>query len=132
MRRRLLRIPFNSCSGLKLSDPSVVADRTLQYRVLLRQFWTRVRGGTDRLSLLVEYAAKRITAPSTSIAVRRARFTAEGRRFRGCFVCKSESQAIRHHILQLQHGGPNITHNVVNVCRKCHALIHPWLTTAQD
>lgn len=127
MRRRLLRIPFKSCAGLRLMDSVVQADRTLQYRVLLRQFWADVRDGRDRLSLLIEYADKRIAAPPTSISERRESFKSEGRRFRGCFVCDIGGEQHRHHIITLQNGGPNLTHNVVNLCPKCHGKIHPWL-----
>jgi len=48
------------------------------------------------------------------------------RRFGVCFVCGLWATC-RHHIVQLQHGGINSKKNVVSLCDKCHAEIHPWL-----
>lgn len=46
-----------------------------------------------------------------------------------CFVCNNKSEH-RHHIIQLQNGGPaTLRENVVFLCRKCHEWIHPWLLT---
>lgn len=43
-----------------------------------------------------------------------------------CFVCPKPAR-VRHHIIQLQHGGDNSAANVVRLCFECHAEIHPWL-----
>lgn len=127
VRKRLLRIPFESVAGLTLSDPVVLADRTLRYRVLLRVFWQRTKAGEPRMNLLKEYAAIVMPFGASRPSTLRNKFKAEGRRFPRCFACNSRPSEARHHIIQLQHGGPNMTHNVVNVCAPCHAEIHPWL-----
>lgn len=129
MKKRLLRVPFRSVAGLTLDSPGVSGDRTLQYRIVLRQFWSRVKDNREpRLSLLKEYAKKKIAPSPISLDEMRQNFKAEGRRFLGCFACGSRGvDTVRHHIIQLQYGGPNTTHNVVNVCDACHAAIHPWL-----
>lgn len=46
--------------------------------------------------------------------------------YRICFVCGKDAEC-RHHIIQLQHGGRNMHDNVVGLCNRCHAEIHPWL-----
>ena len=43
-----------------------------------------------------------------------------------CFACGGRSH-VRHHIIQLQHGGSNKKRNIVRLCHDCHAEIHPWL-----
>lgn len=43
-----------------------------------------------------------------------------------CAVCGAPATA-RHHILQLQYGGPNIPLNICGICDTCHGEIHPWL-----
>lgn len=43
-----------------------------------------------------------------------------------CFICNVKSQC-RHHMIQLQNGGINCKRNIINLCNKCHATIHPWL-----
>jgi hypothetical protein len=45
---------------------------------------------------------------------------------RKCFICLERSQ-IRHHMIQLQHGGTNSYRNITTLCHRCHADIHPWL-----
>lgn len=43
-----------------------------------------------------------------------------------CFVCGSKPD-VRHHIIQLQNGGINSKRNLVSLCNRCHAEIHPHL-----
>lgn len=45
---------------------------------------------------------------------------------RVCFAC-AEPATVRHHIIQLQHGGTNVATNLLPLCEECHADIHPWL-----
>lgn len=122
MRKRLLRIPYKSA-------PTTEAQSYVdEFRQKLREFWTRVKFGEPRLSVLIEYAAYRTRfQPRCSYEKRRALKMAEGRRFRECFACLSDAPLVRHHIIQLQHGGPRTTHNIVSICETCHARIHPWL-----
>lgn len=47
-----------------------------------------------------------------------------------CFACGAPATC-RHHLIQLQKGGPNTKRNVVSLCNQCHAEIHPWLKTTR-
>lgn len=51
------------------------------------------------------------------------RFSLRGKR---CQACGEWAQC-RHHIFELQHGGVNHKRNIVYLCHRCHARIHPWL-----
>jgi 5-methylcytosine-specific restriction endonuclease McrA len=47
-----------------------------------------------------------------------------------CFWCgrsAPKAQLEHHHIVSLQHWGPNRRYNLVSLCRLCHKRIHPWL-----
>ena len=46
--------------------------------------------------------------------------------FPGCFACSGKAE-VRHHIIWLSRGGRNQKNNIIALCRKCHAEIHPWL-----
>ena len=48
-----------------------------------------------------------------------------------CFVCKDLAY-IRHHVIQLQHGGLSVRGNIVSLCLYCHAEVHPWLKYEQQ
>jgi 5-methylcytosine-specific restriction endonuclease McrA len=127
MRRRLLRVPYKGVTG-RLDDPAVEHSHVLQYRIRLRNFWSLAKRGADRLALLRRYAEIRVPFRSGwTYQAMRSTCTAEGRRFQRCFVCRFEGPLLRHHILQVQNGGPNVTHNLVSLCARCHAKIHPWL-----
>lgn len=140
MKRRLLRVPFQGTRGLLLTDPVVKASAVLQYRIHLRKFWSAVKRlgqgenwegckavHLGRMALLKEYAEIQITQQRQSYGKRRQHTKTEGRQFLRCFTCKRPGRLIRHHILQLQNGGPTITHNVLTICPGCHEEIHPWL-----
>ena len=43
-----------------------------------------------------------------------------------CSICGAKATA-RHHVIQLQHGGPNIPENICGLCDACHENIHPWM-----
>ena len=43
-----------------------------------------------------------------------------------CFICGGKAQC-RHHLIQLQNGGINSKRNLISICNKCHADVHPWL-----
>lgn len=97
----------------------------------LDYFWTTVKAGGDRLETLQRLAAVVIQRPETwdTRAIRyeelgiTAQLTASQ-----CFACYSaERRLYRHHIIQIQHGGSNLSINQVVICHRCHGLIHPWL-----
>ena len=115
----------------------------------LRRFWRRcgrtrgcnrgckchrsAKSQQETLSLLSKCSDWRpVRRNGKALGKWRGRFDAvKGRRCRldrrvRCFAC-GESAAIRHHIIALGHGGTNAKRNVVALCRKCHAVIHPWL-----
>lgn len=48
-------------------------------------------------------------------------------RKRICYCCQRSRAAHRHHIVQLQNGGPNIALNLVPLCESCHEAVHPWM-----
>jgi len=43
-----------------------------------------------------------------------------------CACCGAPSE-IRHHIVPIKNGGHNHSLNLMQLCRYCHAEIHPWL-----
>ena len=45
-----------------------------------------------------------------------------------CFICGDDSRSLhQHHVIQLQHGGSNTRRNIVNLCYRHHAALHPWM-----
>ena len=44
-----------------------------------------------------------------------------------CWVCISKTRLVRHHVIQVQHGGGNWHINIVPICEGCHAEVHPWM-----
>ena len=84
-----------------------------------------------KLDLLREYAERRYTFKhGASLKTKRTKFIQAKRHKRlfkrPCFVC-AQKTTVRHHIIQLQHGGGNGRRNVIPLCSPCHAAIHPWL-----
>lgn len=117
-----------SCSVLDITlEPSRQASLT----ALLREFWTRIERGDDKLATLVVWADLRPARRTVrcQYAVRREhnhqRLTATWKG-KPCFVC-SELASQEHHIIQVQHGGTNRRDNKVRVCTSCHGKIHPFL-----
>jgi len=49
-----------------------------------------------------------------------------------CWSCGESAidPLVRHHIIQLQRGGSDSPRNLIEICRPCHAEIHPWLRVA--
>lgn len=43
-----------------------------------------------------------------------------------CAVCGDIAKC-KHHITPLDCGGSNRRENLINICHKCHILIHPWM-----
>ena len=48
-------------------------------------------------------------------------------KFGTCFLCYQKARLVRHHVVWLSNGGGNEKQNIVLLCEKCHAEIHPWL-----
>jgi len=45
-----------------------------------------------------------------------------------CWLCNKQLATIRHHVILLRNGGPELAKpNVVLLCQNCHNVIHPWL-----
>lgn len=99
--------------------------------VALALFWDQAEDArTDRLALLQLFAEIAIVRPAEwDLENLRRQFEsfsfAEVER---CFTCRSGDRTIvRHHVIQLQHGGSNTPRNFVAICTRCHAAVHPWL-----
>lgn len=116
-----------------------------QIKLDLKEFWGhfkpcgpapnqcigKCRNEVFKLKLLREYAEKSYPFKRRKpLAVRREEFR-KARRLKGkfrwpCFVCGEKAEA-RHHIIELQHGATNAKKNVIPICHRCHAKVHPWL-----
>lgn len=86
-----------------------------------------------RLAFLVKWSSAQARSDGRSLHERRAAFE-RTRRSRSlnaapCWVCARVTQLVRHHVIQLQHGGSNWHLNIFAICDGCHAEIHPWLKT---
>jgi 5-methylcytosine-specific restriction endonuclease McrA len=94
----------------------------------LKHFRRRLNKGEPRIVLLRDYA-RIVVSAQTSYRARRfaKRFTRPA--FGGtCWCChQSSGDLVVHHIIQVQHGGRNTLKNLVWLCRRCHARVHPWL-----
>lgn len=44
-----------------------------------------------------------------------------------CYVCESNNDLVRHHVIPLHRGGSNSPKNLVPLCNNCHERLHPWL-----
>jgi 5-methylcytosine-specific restriction endonuclease McrA len=102
------------------------------WRDALDRFWKDFDNLTfegERICLLKWYAEYRIEN-SSSYYERKAAFKKQKgkhmRIFGSCLVCPEPAQH-RHHIIQLQNGGPNDKQNLILLCEGCHRTIHPWL-----
>jgi len=86
--------------------------------------WKGLTGTGKRLGHLIKQGkAKKV--PREDWAKRKARPALKGRR--ACECCKNKRRLIRHHVVPVSCGGEDKAHNMVAICRKCHAVIHPWL-----
>jgi hypothetical protein len=102
---------------------------------VLTAFWALVQVGQDRLDLLKEMAAIGIRRPDDWRPLRiRHEFEIARPRGRGseCFTCLNRDRARAwHHVIQIQHGGSNVSANLVPVCVLCHSRVHLWLPTPE-
>ncbi len=98
----------------------------------------------SKIKILKTFARKKfIILPKEQLESRRIKFNkqlsnANGTilRYKGmggkivivqCKVCETNDSYLRHHIIQLQHGGNNGRKNRIALCEVCHNEIHPWL-----
>lgn len=95
-------------------------------RDALYEFRARIRAGESRLALLCEFAERKVWREQSYRATRGGRMAlhrASGR----CFACQRLNATHRHHVIQVQHGGRNTRSNLVRLCVRCHAEVHPWM-----
>lgn len=113
-----------------------------QLKLLKDLFWSNFRGRKrfiecrsrkKTLGLLKEFADLRVEYKSRMpLAAYRKQFNdvkserLQLKRYKWCFVCNAKA-TLRHHLIQLQHGGDNSRRNLISLCKSCHAEIHPWL-----
>lgn len=103
-------------------------------RIHLEEFRhkARKRGCGERLALLLEYS-KVVVANHENRRRRRKKFRRDRQskarllKKAECWVCLVRKARHRHHVIWLAHGGPNNEINIVALCLKCHAKIHPWM-----
>lgn len=100
---------------------------------ILAYFWTMVREGVDRLELLQQLATVAVRRPP-SWDRRAIRAVADhGIYPQMCFYCCTGDRNLYwHHVIEVQHGGSNDRLNLVAICLRCHATVHPWLDGTRD
>lgn len=77
----------------------------------------------QRFLMLKRFANFKQYTSLTYIGRRLLKYFAEG----NCKVCEKRPAQVKHHIIQIQHGGPDVWWNRIDLCNFCHAEIHPWL-----
>ena len=97
-----------------------------------REMKTLPKTRTPRLAFLIKWSHVQCRADKGLPAQeRRRRFNRSPRARKldslNCWVCARAVTLVRHHIIQIQHGGGNWHINVIGVCEACHAEVHPWL-----
>jgi 5-methylcytosine-specific restriction endonuclease McrA len=98
------------------------------FGTVIAAFWARAKAGAPRLALLIEVSEVEVWSRGTYRNRRRThggtlRCDVSGQ----CWACRKRKAAHRHHIIQLQHGGPNKRRNLVGLCIWCHVEVHPWM-----
>jgi hypothetical protein len=98
-------------------------DRVLAY------FWTMVHADADRIALLKQISGVKIERPDDwDRAAQRAMAPPQTRATTICFSCFTGDRRLYwHHVIAIQHGGSTHLQNLVPICLKCHAMVHPWL-----
>lgn len=100
--------------------------------------WRRARKNVGeskgaRLSLLKHFAALVITRDVDGTRAERRerheRGSTKPQEWKEgvCWACRLWRVLVRHHVIQLQHGGTNWNLNIETICDECHAEVHPWL-----
>jgi hypothetical protein len=98
----------------------------------LRGFRTALSASKTRMAVLREYANKVLPCVDgyggTRSAATKSRITWHvEHRGEMCIVGCGRPMTQAHHVIQIQHGGADVTRNKVPVCDVCHADIHPWI-----
>lgn len=94
---------------------------------VLDYFWCVAHELDCRLDALIQLATVKVRRPEDwdRELVRAVRLPLPPRE---CFACATRERLLYwHHIIAVQHGGDSHRRNLVAICRRCHALIHPWL-----
>lgn len=96
------------------------------HNALLMKFWGNVQRGELRLGWLLQAAEWVVEREKRYKDIRIGSYrlpNASG----SCFCCQKAQATVRHHIIQIQHGGRNFEKNIVGLCAACHRRVHPWL-----
>lgn len=124
----LKRSPLNKRGKKSLRESKV----SPEHQHILDIFWAKVSQFThDGQSWKIIDILKECSQIGGTKTASRYNFDRIKHRFKTsgytCLVCTEDAQ-VRHHIIQIQHGGPNAACNVCALCDGCHAKVHPWLT----
>lgn len=111
--------------------------KTIKFRQALigwRQDRNRAKTFAARIAALQRWAAVVVKSDGRTTQERREAFrrgwTKPLERVEGtCWACRQKAFLVRHHVIQLQHGGNSNHLNVERICDICHALVHPWLAS---
>lgn len=93
---------------------------------------TRALTPNQKLQILKTYANIKVISSDPSLTDKKFErfihneFVSKNPLYSLCFVCQ-DLASVRHHVIQLQHGGLTVPKNLVPLCNYCHAEIHPWL-----
>jgi 5-methylcytosine-specific restriction endonuclease McrA len=86
-----------------------------------------------RLAFLLKWAAVR---KNSLLSPREVRERFQSRpwrpRVKACWCCFRVAKLVRHHVIQIQHGGSNEGGNIVMICDWCHVEVHPWMQPPDD
>lgn len=88
----------------------------------------------DRVALLRQLAGVAVQrSVDWSPALVRAEHVAGERKMADrCFCCRTGDRRLYwHHVIAIQHGGSNVRDNLVPICLRCHAAVHPWMDGAK-
>lgn len=114
LQREYLHMFWETCGrGSKQPISRLKKGKTIETLVLLSE--TVI---SKRVSLSTQVARKKFER------VKRYRHSLSSHPI--CFACRGVGE-VRHHIIQIQHGGLNSKKNLVTLCKGCHAEVHPWL-----
>ncbi len=120
------------------SPPKVRQHRKKQHppisvKTLLHIFRLKAFRSKNRIELLRRYAEIRVQTKASYQSRREGSLPLKAGIEAHCFACQRFRLVHRHHIIQVQYGGPNTKKNLVYLCVYCHGEVHPWMReTAPD
>ena len=97
---------------------------------ILDYFWMMVRMQADKIDLLKQLAVVVVQRdPGWSPeAVREEHVHSRRKYHQTCFCCCTGDRRLYwHHVIAIANGGDNTQTNIVAICLRCHAAVHPWL-----